>query len=82
MTEEEKKAALLRELPLPTGLAEGQLRFGMQSWMVDELHPSIRKMLDYRNASSKEVVGRRILNWANTFCNSESNTGDSAVQSM
>lgn len=81
LTEEERRAALLRELPIPEGIEEHQLRFGMQSWMVDELHPAIRKMLEYRNASNAEVVHRRKLNWAVKLGGSEANTGDTAVQS-
>jgi hypothetical protein len=81
MTEEERRASLFSEVPLPAGVENGQLRFGMQKWMVEDLHPSIRKMLDFRNASNKEVVQRRTLNWAAAFTGSEANVGDSAVQS-
>ena len=81
MTEEERRASLFSEVPLPAGVENGQLRFGVQKWMVEDLHPSIRKMLDYRNASNKEVVQRRTLNWAAAFTGSEANVGDSAVQS-
>jgi hypothetical protein len=81
LTDEQRKAALLAEVPTPEGIRADQLRFGVQPWMVGELSPSIRKMLEFRNASNREVVKRRTLNWASDLGGSEANTGDSAVQS-
>ncbi len=67
--------------PSPADVRPDQLRLGMQPWMVDGLHPSIRQMLDFKNASRGEIVHRRKINWAQLLGSSEVNTGDTAVQS-
>ena len=65
--------------PSPADVRPDQLRLGMQPWMVDGLHPSIRQMLDFKNASRGEIVHRRKINWAQLLGSSEVNTGDTAI---
>ena len=65
-----------------TPIKEGAYRFGVTKELAEKLAPPIRQMLNFVNASNKEVVHQRMEQWLEKFGNGPEDYGSTAVQSI